>query len=113
VSETQDERRATNTAYGYGERDRVVAALAHLANRLGFVVGIGEHEGEDWEDDWRTVIYLDLPTGQVSWHVHESERAWFDGLPPYDRPWDGHDTAEKYRRLAAFSDGHVQQDRRG
>lgn len=93
---------AKNAAYQ--ERDRLVAAFAHLAWRHGVHVGVGEHEGEDWEDDWRTVIYLDLPAGQVSWHVHESERLWFDGLPPYDGGWDGHDTDEKYRRLAAFGE---------
>lgn len=93
----------TDTNAVYEERDRLVAALSHLAWRHGVQVGIGRHEGVDWEDDWRTVIYLELPTGQVSWHIHDSERPWFLGLPQYDGQWDGHTTEEKYERLQRWA----------
>lgn len=41
-----------------------------------------------------------MPTGQASWHFHDSQAYLFDGLPAYQGAWDGHDTPEKYRRLA-------------
>lgn len=48
-------------------------------------------------------MFIDLPTGQVSWHVHDSELALFDFLPTSDqRCWDGHSTDEKYERLLAW-----------
>lgn len=90
----------------YAERNKVVAALAVMARRAGWKCGIGTHLGETWEPDWRTTILIDLPTGQVSWHVHDSEVQWFAFLGPYDGKWDGHSTVAKYERLAnlAISD---------
>ena len=81
----------------YEERNKVVAALAKL-----FPSGIARTAIEGWSDDWHGCVYIDLPTGQVSWHFHDSQAHLFDGLPPYTKPWDGHDTPEKYRRLAAL-----------
>lgn len=83
----------------YRERDMCVALMARLAASLGYRVGMGRHEGE-WEDDWRWVVYVDLPTGQVSWHIHDSERDWFD-FPAYPGAWDGHTTEQKYERVLA------------
>jgi hypothetical protein len=42
------------------------------------------------EPDW-PVAYIELPTGQVSWH-----------LPQHTIPWDRHDTATKYARVGAY-----------
>ncbi len=86
----------------YTERNRIAVALAKLALQLGYRAGVSQHQGEDWEDDWRTVLYIDLPTQQVSWHLHDSEKYLLDGLPAYEGGWDGHDTNEKYRRLEAL-----------
>lgn len=83
----------------YSERDTVVASLAWACKLLGWRVGLGRHVGENWDEDWRNIVFIDLPTGQVSWHVHDSEMPMFDGLPPYCAPWDGHSTPEKYERL--------------
>ena len=83
----------------YRERDACVALIAKLAASMGWRVGMARHEGE-WEDDWRWIVYIDLPTGQVSWHIHDSEREWFD-FPEYPAKWDGHSMYEKYDRMAA------------
>lgn len=89
----------------YRERDMCVALIAGLARANGCKVGLGQHEGEgDWDPEWRTVVYVDLlrpkyGPGQVSWHIHESEREWFEWMPQYSGKWDGHDTDEKYRRV--------------
>lgn len=83
----------------YKERDMCVALVACLARAQGYRVGIRRHEGGTWDDDWRNVVMIDLPTGQVSWHVHDSEMAWFAWLPAYPDEWDGHHTDEKYQRV--------------
>lgn len=82
----------------YNERDRCVALISHMAIALGLPVGLGFHEGPDWEDDWRTIVFVDLPSGQISWHVHEAERYLFSQLCAYHSKWDGHSTQEKYSR---------------
>lgn len=84
----------------YVERNRVVAALAALAIRNGWRAGTRRTYGTDPE--WYGCVYIDLPTGQVSWSFHDMEAATFRFLPPYEGGHDGHDTAEKYRRLAAL-----------
>ena len=83
----------------YLERNQVVAALASLALDLGYRAGIARTAIEGWSDDWHGCVYIDLPTGQVSWHYHDSHAHLFDFLPHYDGEWDGHDTPEKYRRV--------------
>lgn len=79
----------------YTERNQVVAALSKC-----FPAGVAKTAIDGWSDDWHGCVYVDLPTGQVSWHFHDSQAHLFAHLPPYAGAWDGHDTAEKYRRLA-------------
>lgn len=79
----------------YIERNKVVAALARL-----FPAGLKRTDIPGWNKEWHGCVYIDLPTGQVSWHYHDSQAHLFEGLPAYDGEWDGHDTQEKYRRLA-------------
>ena len=61
----------------YLERNRVVAALAKL-----FPSGIERTAIEGWSEDWHSCVYIDLPTGQVSWHYHDSHAFLFAGLQP-------------------------------
>jgi len=92
----------------YDERNRVVALMLRMAIALGWRAGIGTHvdvPGEDWDPEWRTIVTVDLPTGQASWHVHDSQAHLFVGLPKYEGVWDGHTTSEKYGRVErAFAD---------
>lgn len=85
----------------YSERNKCVAGLARMALALGLTAGLGRHSNLDdsWEDDWRNIVFIDLPSGQVSWHIHDSELPQFEFLPPYEKPWDGHSTEEKYQRV--------------
>lgn len=77
----------------YSERNQVVAALAKL-----FPSGVLHDESDpEW---W--IVYIDLPTGQVSWHFQTSELPLLDAFPKYEGQWDGHTTGEKYARLAAL-----------
>ena len=81
----------------YAERNQCVAALAFMAIRVGFNAGI--KKDLEAEDGWQTVVFIDLPQGQVSWHYHDSEEKLLYGLPEYKAEYDGHTTEEKYRRL--------------
>ena len=80
----------------YTERNRLVAVLASI-----YPSSLERHSEEDesWEDDWRWIVFIDLPTGQVSWHIHDSELYLFNHLDRFQgRIWDGHTTEEKYKR---------------
>lgn len=81
----------------YEERNRLVAALASL-----YPAGLKRTNIEGWDAEWHGCVYIDLPTGQASWHYHDSQAHLFDGLPPYAGEWDGHTTEEKYCRVAAL-----------
>lgn len=98
--ELMAERLMKNGAYN--ERNMVVVGLAKLALHLNYKAGIGKHEpagAPDWDPEWLNVVYVDLPSGQVSWHVHDDEMYLFDFLPPYEGKWDGHSTSLKYNRV--------------
>lgn len=87
----------TDADQAYEERNHLVAALARL-----YPAGLKRTAIDGWEPEWNGCVYIDLPTGQVSWHYHDREAHLFEGLPPYTGEWDGHTTEEKYRRLAAL-----------
>lgn len=90
----------------YLERNRCVALIARMALATGWRAGVARTAIEGWSEDWHGCVYVDLPTGQCSWHFHDSQAHLFDGLPAYTDPWDGHDTPEKYRRVGlAFKAG--------
>ena len=101
LTKSYEDMRAKRDA-AYHERNQVVAALAKA-----FPSGVAQHDPNDekWDADRRTIVLIDLPTGQVSWHFHDSERHLLDGLETYPGKWDGHDTPEKYRRLNALPVG--------
>jgi len=71
----------------YEIRERLVWQALDQALKAGLSAGVAFDPGEP---NW-PVVYLDLPTGQVSWHQ-----------PMYGRGWDGHTTDEKYRRIDAY-----------
>lgn len=67
---------------------------------LARAIGQAQKCGCDWgfrldpEEPLWPVLYIELPTGQVSWH-----------MPQHEREWDGHSTAEKLERIRAFAEG--------
>jgi hypothetical protein len=79
----------------YEERNRLVALLARI-----YPSGIKQTAIEGWDPEWHGCVYIDLPTGQCSWHFHDRDAGLFDGLSPYSGEWDGHSTTEKYERVA-------------
>lgn len=71
----------------YEVRYGLVIKAMHQAVEAGISAGIRfDSKARSWP-----VIYIELPTGQVSWH-----------MPEHPVPYDGHSTAEKYLRIASF-----------
>jgi hypothetical protein len=77
----------TDEEFNYEYRNHVtwlaLAEAAQLGYRIGFAI-------DTKEPDW-PVAYIDLPNGQVSWH-----------MPKYPAVWDGHTTTEKYARIRQY-----------
>jgi len=91
----RDALRAERDA-AYEERNRVVALLASVFPSVRARTAI-----EGWSEDWHGCIYITLPTGQASWHYHDSHAHLFAHVPEGAAIWDGHTTPEKYERVAA------------
>lgn len=106
----------------YRDRNLLALAFAHLVDahhdrlihsehlaRYADDFRAGWHPPTDEDDadaaEW-AVVWCRLPTGQVSWHVPRHQ-ALASSIPQVRLPWDGHDRAEKNRRLQAFALGHV------
>ena len=92
-------------AGAYTERDRLVCALSKL-----FPAWLERHPEADtsWDNDWRWIVFIQIPAGQVSWHIHDEELQWFSHLERRDgNSWDGHTTSEKYIRLFNLREGRV------
>lgn len=78
----------------YTLRYRLVLDAMHLAQRLNYKVGI---RFDSQEPEW-PIVFIELPTGQVSWH-----------MPQHPIVWDGHSTEEKYARCRAFREQLVSE----
>lgn len=72
----------------YDVRYGLVLEAMALAHRVGFKAGF---RFDPADPEW-PVAYIELPTGQVSWH-----------LPQHPVVWDRHTTEEKYRRIERFA----------
>jgi hypothetical protein len=81
----------------YFERNNLVAALARL-----YPSGVARTDIPGWDPEWNGICFIDLPTGQISYHYHDREAYLFEGLPPYTKPWDGHDKVIVHERLRAL-----------
>lgn len=79
----------------YTEKSRLIALLSKI-----FPSKIGLHDDDDCKNDWKHVICINLPSGQISFHIHDSELRFFKHLEidPFVK-WDRLDTSEKYRRI--------------
>jgi len=86
----------------YTERNVLVALLARL-----FPSGIRPTAIEGWNPDWNNCVYIDLPSGQVSFHYHDKDAALFKELPPYTQPYDGHSKEDAMARIQACFDDHL------
>jgi hypothetical protein len=72
----------------YDARYELVFRAVGLALASGLAAGIRDDPAEP---GW-PVVYIELPTGQVSWH-----------MPQHPKEFDGHTTEEKYKRVREFA----------
>ena len=85
----------------YSERDKILVLLARWALEQGYPVGVGIDAEQP--EIWKYILFIELPTGQISWHLLEPELEWFSFLPDYTEPWDGHTRSEKYERVLKYA----------
>jgi hypothetical protein len=80
-------------AGNYEIRNQLIAVSVATAMYLGYQAGFGYDDKADPQLEGRRIVaYIELPTGQVSWH-----------LPEHPIPFDGHDTPTKYARAQAYA----------
>ncbi|MGW3860674.1 hypothetical protein ACWEDZ_04230 [Streptomyces sp. NPDC005047] len=76
----------------YTERAHLLAVLVAL---FGGVLSHTDLDTPGWP-----VLYVEGPTGQLSWQIHPDDVWLFEKVPVVDNyPWDRHSTRTKYRRL--------------
>jgi hypothetical protein len=81
------EIQAWNERKDYDERNRLTYEALAMAQECGFLAGI---RIDAREPEW-PCAFIELPTGQVSWH-----------LPQHVNEWDNHTTEEKQVRMLRF-----------
>ena len=84
---------------GYLQRNYLVAVLTRV-----FPAGIRKTHIEGWSEHWQNCVYVDLPSGQVSYHYPDSQAHLFAHLPEYLKPYDGHSKEDVHDRLMALPD---------
>ena len=90
----------------YAERDMLLSLMAKMAIALGYEVWLAPAV-DTQEPGWSFVLYFHLPNGQASFHVQDTELAWFDGIQRKAiTPWDSHTTAEKFVRILTCVPGN-------
>lgn len=80
----------------YRERDLLVFALTNVFPSWR---SLHEESDKSWERDWMNIVFIQLPTGQASWHIHDSELSLFVHLELKENCWDGHNNERKYERI--------------
>lgn len=81
----------------YAERNELAVLVAAMARALG--LRSGWRLDPSAEHGWQTLVMVELPSGQVSWHLPDSERGLAESLLPATRYWDGHTKAEARQRI--------------
>jgi hypothetical protein len=95
-AEPQSKNESSTLQEAYMDRNLAVQALASLALSMGLTAGVKE----DPNNHGWTLLYIDLPTGQVSWHLPDNEVVW--SFPAYTQDWDQHDLLMKQNRVREF-----------
>lgn len=96
------ERLECGMKWAYTERNRLAVVLAQIALERGWAAG--RHVDPTQDPEWRNVVIIDLPTGQISFHIGiaDCSTSGFKSLPRYPGTWDGHTTDEKWERVSQF-----------
>lgn len=79
----------------YERRYKCVLGAMDLAAQYGYKTG---YRIDLAEPEW-PVAFIELPTGQISWH-----------MPQFPDAWDGHTTEQKFERIAEYVLGTTRND---
>jgi hypothetical protein len=83
----------------YYDRNQAAMLAAKLARELGYETGWRVNEDDP---DW-PILFIELPTGQVSWHIPMAEALDHNVvMHRQPQPWDGHDLEEKRHRILQY-----------
>jgi len=94
-TETSDKKLESDTLQeAYLDRNQAVQLVAILAKLVGYPVGMKR------DDAW-PIIYIQLPTGQVSWHLPLSQ-VRVAKIADDEFSWDGHSLDEKRQRIEQY-----------
>lgn len=89
----------------YASRDILLSLVLKMAMGLHLPCGITYDRGT--QEGWQTVVFLTLPSGQVSWHIPDERMYYFQDVPfvsPTSGEWDPstvYDETEKAIRMLA------------
>jgi hypothetical protein len=90
----------------FSERNILVAVLSKIFPSI-LAYHAADEDGDDGNNSYDGfVCYIEMPTGQVSFHVGEDSRSsWFEHLKVANIPvWDRHTSDEKWARVVEFLD---------
>lgn len=79
--------------------------VSFLSKQFPSYLARHDHNDKDWDNEWRNIVYIDMPTGQCSWYIKDDEIPLFSHLEYKENKWDGHTTIEKYKRLLSYKQG--------
>lgn len=79
----------------YRERNILAGLLVKLLPGSGTGIDPAIPEGKNY----RHVVFLELPAGQVSFHCRDADFQLLKHLPAYGRPFDGHSKIQAIERL--------------
>lgn len=106
MTDTQPATAATAEAAMNALYKERAALVAFLAIQHDSVLSYSDPEQPEWP-----VLTVTTGSGQMTWHIAPDDLHLFDGIPFVEAgdsrtAWDGHDTPEKYRRLALLTSDH-------
>ena len=113
-----------NEVFYMGDGNRLAEENANLKKKNAIMVAvlakiypslISWHKQSETGVDHRSgeVVYIQLPTGQISWHIRDGDEYLFDGIQRVAvSPWDGHGEEEKWSRIIKFISSQDRRERR-
>jgi hypothetical protein len=95
LTEVLDQIMQADREGDYAKRYGLVLVAVASAHQLGYPAGFGIDSTTDPDfEGFHVVAYIELPAGQVSWH-----------MPEHPTAWDGHTTEQKNARIVNFITG--------
>jgi len=79
------------------DRNITLSLVAQLSQHLGLVVGLSRNI--DAPEGSQISLFLELPSGQVSWTIPDEDLSFFDDVIPYEGNYDGHTQTQKWERV--------------